>query len=347
MANRKKIGAFTPEQATDLIAFMREAKASGLHKRQVTTPIPDTPESYRVNIFNDSAEQIPAYACMQVDGTFQLGNQTYIKVIKPDKTDGVYLFNNDRAIYKKSTTNAMPWGVVRMLTNIDDPVFDPGAQFVAVPGQWYIEEGDGPFVGFGPDKNKKKVIKGRIAAAGGGGGTGSQVIEFTIIDPSSASSESTSGSSSVDEELCGNQVYDAPESIMANVTRRPCGVPIVYGEDDAGNVEVHDRLESFLFERSLEAVVGKKGLAVLMSGNADDPSSASSGGSSSAELPCEWVIIWIDWFRWVRVQTNTVVGADRITFSYKNVKVWDDCKLADEVVIGTDCDEASSTSSAV
>ena len=346
MANRKKIGAFTPEQATDLIAFMREAKAAGLHKRQVATPIPDTPESYRVNIFNDSAEQIPAYACMQVDGTFQLGNQTYIKVVKPDKTDGVYLFNNDRAIYKKSTTNAMPWGVVRMLTNVDDPVFDAGTQFVAVPGQWYVEEGNGPFVGFGPDKNKKKVIKGRIAAAGGGGGTGSQVIEFTIIDPSSSSSTATA-SSSFDEELCANQVYDAPGSIMANVTRRPCGVATVYGEDDAGNVEVHDRLESFLYERSLASVIGKKGLAVLMSGPAEDESSGSSSISSSADFPCEWVIIWIDWFRWIRVQTNTVVGADRITFSYKNVKVWDDCKLADEVVIGADCDPASSTSSVV
>jgi len=320
MANRKKIGAFTPEQASDLITFMREAKAAGVHKRQTATPIPDTPESYRVNIFNDSAEQIPAYACMQVDGTFQLGNQTYIKVIKPDKTDGVYLFNNDRAIYKKSTTNAMPWGVVRMLTNIDDPVFDPGAQFVAVPGQWYIEEGDGPFVGFGPDKNKKKVIKGRIAAAGGGGGTGSMVVFQFDEDEYETKSESVPA-------LCSQKSPVEEGSHRVWVINAPCGGS-VQGMDDQGYITVNDPGE-FLKDRDYRSLSGKIGFAALMGG---EPEYENASGA------CQWVITWINFFREMTIIQNIIFQEDRIVLKRRKIVVWDDCSLPDEEILGADCD---------
>jgi len=335
------IGFLTPQQARETWDTIKLLRSSGLLRNLSSFSRPDDPGIHPVWVKNTSGEEIPPFACMQVDGTEVVGELTYVLVKKPDAIDSQYLFNHDTAIEIDGYGMSLPWGVVRMIGSSTAP----NEQFGATIGDWGVQIQDGgPFVVFGPDNTRDGIVKGRIAATGGGG-TGSQVIEFTILDPSSASSTATA-SSSVDEELCANQVYDAPSSIMANVTRRPCGVTTVYGEDDAGNVEVHDRLESFLCERSLADVVGKKGIAVLMSANADEPASASSG-SSSAEIPCEWVIIWIDWFRWIRVQTNTIVGSDRITFSYRNVKVWDDCKLADEVVIGTDCDEASSTSSAV
>jgi hypothetical protein len=211
----------------------------------------------------------------------------------------------------------MPWGVVRMLTNIDDPVFDPGAQFVAVPGQWYIEEGDGPFVGFGPDKNKKKVIKGRIAAAGGGGGGSMVVFEF---DEDEYETESV-------PTLCSEKSPTENVFYRVRVISAPCGGS-VQGMDDEGYISVNDPGE-FLKDRDYRDLPGRIGFANLVSG---EPEYEGTAGD------CQWVITWINFFREITIIQNIIFQEDRIVLKRKKIVVWDDCFLPDEEILGADCD---------
>jgi hypothetical protein len=316
MVERKRIGGFTPEQSSELIAFMREAKASGVFKKTQAAPDIAAPEAYRVAIFNDSDETIPAYGCMQIDGTFELGNQTYVKVIKPNKTDGVYLFNNDAAIYKKSTTNAMPWGVVRMLTDVDEPSFDAGAEFAPVVGQWYVEEGPGPFVGYGPDKNKKKVIKGRIAAGSGGSSN------FVIFEFDEDEYEDNEGP----PELCADKSPTDATSHRVFVTNNPCGGSVP-GIDDEGYITVTDPGE-FLKDRDYRDLPGRVGFAQRVSSDNDYEYSESS---------CQWVIVWINFFREITMIKDIIFEVNQIRIKREKIVVWDNCRLPDEIITGADC----------
>jgi hypothetical protein len=176
----------------------------------------------------------------------------------------------------------------------------------------------------------------------GGGGSGS-IIEFEILDESSSSSSEGSGDPGESMD-CSERAYDAPAFTRATVIERPCGVSRVPGEVD-GVVTVHDtEAGKFLEDREAGALAGKRGFAVRMTGE-DLGSTSGSSGSSGDDDGCRWVIIWINWFRWLRVQTDTIYGEDEITNKYSNIKVWDECKLPDEVIQGADCYEQGSGSS--
>jgi hypothetical protein len=179
---------------------------------------------------------------------------------------------------------------------------------------------------------------------GGGGGTSTgSVIEFEILGESSSSSSEGSGDPG-ESMACSERAYDAPAFTRATVIARPCGVSRVPGEVD-GAVTVHDTESGkFLEDREAGALAGKRGFAVRMTGE-DLGSTSGSSGSSGDDEGCRWVIIWINWFRWLRVQTDTIYGEDEITNKYSNIKVWDECKLPDEVIQGADCYEQGSGSS--
>jgi hypothetical protein len=75
----------------------------------------------------------------------------------------------------------------------------------------------------------------------------------------------------------------------------------------------------------------------------DEPAETSSSSSAAG---CEWVIVYIDFHRWVTVITDFLVEDNQIRIKKKNISVWDDCKLPDEIIVGADCPEPSSSSSA-
>jgi hypothetical protein len=187
----------------------------------------------------------------------------------------------------------------------------------------------------------------------GSGGGGISAIEFEITDAGSAStsvSTSSSSSSEGDSTLCDDQANDAPDTATARVIRRPCGVATVPGEE-GGFVTVYDSAAGgFLKERQAEELAGKRGFAIYLSNPDYEPPEASSSSSSSisssidTEPRCQWIIIWIDWFRTVTGVKDIIFGESTITVERHNFKVWDECDLADEIIEGTDCDEGSSSS---
>ena len=196
-----------------------------------------------------------------------------------------------------------------------------------------------------PPKNPRHP---RRRATGGG----SPVIEFEITDVGSVSesTSSTSGeSSSSDSTLCDDRADDAPLSVTAKVIRRPCGLAVVPGEE-GGEVTIFDSAAGeFLAERQAAELEGKKGFAVYLS-NPDYVEPEASGSSSESvsvsDVPkCQWVITWINWFRWTTGVKDVIVGDGSIKIERHNFKTWDECDLEDEVIEGTDCEEDSSSGS--
>ena len=169
----------------------------------------------------------------------------------------------------------------------------------------------------------------------------SDFVVFTIVDYSSsfeASSEPSSNS-----ELCENRRYDAPTEVVADVTYRPCGVSRVPQETDAGQIVVHDLLGSFLAEREAYDIVGKMGVAHLVT---DDNST-----SDTSDDTCKWMITFIDWWRWrdvmidLEMGTHPDTGAAVLIKKYERLLVWDHCRLPNQYISLYECPPGDSGSS--
>jgi hypothetical protein len=114
------------------------------------------------------------------------------------------------------------------------------------------------------------------------------------------------------------------------------------GADENNLIEVHD-LIGICDNRDIRDIIGREGVAIRMS-NAEIES-ASSSSASSVNDDCIWVIVIVNFWRVVSVVTDIIFGEQEITVKRKNITVWDDCTLPDEVIEGVDCDETSSSSS--
>lgn len=107
---------------------------------------------------NDAAETIPAYACMEIDGTAEVDGQNYIKVKKPTSSAIAYLFNGPNAV-----TTSDPYGsaqrspVVKAYKN-SGTVTD-GDRWGPTVGQWYLTKGVGEYVAVGADDVETNVFK--------------------------------------------------------------------------------------------------------------------------------------------------------------------------------------------
>lgn len=205
------IGFFTTAQAKEVWEVVKLLRSSGILRRLSALTVPDDPGLHHVWIKNGSGETIPAFACMQVDGTTVVGDLTYVDVVKPTKLDGNYIFNHDNAIASGGYGMALPWGVVRMLgttTAVEN------GSYGATVGAWTVQaEPGGPFVVYGDDNTLTNVHRGRIGRDGGtlyrfaltaslSGGTASATIKDmagstiktdTIRDPESIFTELVSG----------------------------------------------------------------------------------------------------------------------------------------------------------
>jgi len=182
------IGAFTPEQAR--LLWQDYQKRQQLQPRIAhnfpVRRILDEPSPHRVFVLNTSSEIIPAYGCMQVIGTSEVGERTCVEVRKPTSTEGEFLLNSQFPIPVTSDVEpietgvgwAYRFGVVRMLGEDPSPA---GQQYIASPGSWEVVPGDGPFFVYGPDSLGERVQIGRI---GDGGSSGGDVIEYVILSMS-------------------------------------------------------------------------------------------------------------------------------------------------------------------
>lgn len=336
----EKIGAFSPENAKMILEVVRYLRANGMvinggQKKDLLSP-PD-PAFPPIIFRNDSGEEIPPYACMQITGTDIQEDRTIFIVEKPVDIFGEfgpYLFNLHRPIEEdKYGTGDAGLEVIALSSS---PTASAGTRFGPEIDSWSIvERKNGQFNQCGESAIGESTARILVGEAVKG-----FTIEFEITAISSSSSSEGSLGSSDDPLLCSARKKDAPSSVEARVTRRPCGVDVVPGEVDGFVTVVDSPAGKFLKDREASDLEGKQGFATHMSKSGDDSNSTSSGDDD-----CEWVITWIDWHVERQFVTDVIFGGNTITIERANAKVWDYCELPDEVIEGTDCVEASSAAS--
>lgn len=154
------IGTFTPEQARLIWQDYQSRQQLQPHiARNFPRRRPiDEPSPHRVFVTNASGEEIPAYGCIQIAGTTEIGGRTCLEVAKPDTLFGHYLFNSQFPIAAGKHGWAYRFGVVRML---GAPPTEP-TYYVPIVASWEIEEGDGPFLVYGSDSVTDGALIGRI-----------------------------------------------------------------------------------------------------------------------------------------------------------------------------------------
>jgi hypothetical protein len=309
------IGGFTPAQAQEVWNTTKLLRSSGLLRNLSNIPLPDDPGLSQVHIKNDSGEEIPAFACLEILGTEVIDNRTFLKVTKPTRTNAKYIFNHDRKVVIDGLGIALAWGVVRML---GEPPDEP-KQYGPTIGQWTVEENSsGPFVVYGQDAYSEDVVKGRITGSGGG----AQVIQFSLVGQEDEPYDYEYGG----DELCENRDNALPP-YYGEVRRTACGASRpVFGEDYEGIVELADDL-GLLANRDRKQLSGKIGIAALIKDTEDEYGE------------CYWCIVYIDFHREIQIITDIVFQDNKIVIERKLVKVWDDCVLPDEEIEGIDCVE--------
>lgn len=180
----------------------------------------------------------------------------------------------------------------------------------------------------------------------GSGGESGEYVVFTLEDgeSSSGSAFASSGSSSGDDDAlpddCASRI-PAVGPFIGRVVHRSCGMATVPGERPDGTIELIDWV-GIMNDRDYRDIVGRTGWAVRMGG--PDESGSDSGSGSGREPTCVWMIAWVDFWRVVKVVSDVIVGEKSITIKYRNLTVWDDCGLPDDVHEGIDCEESSSAS---
>ena len=256
-------GVFSVDDAIEILAVVRAIRASGLLKdlgprnaKKGTVRTAETPIYFR----NDSGETAPPYACLQVTGTEENGEQNYCTIDKPADTDassGEYIFNGHFAVPDGEFGTSQPGRFVRAIKS--DGTSTAGDKWNPVVGQWTIEKSDsGRFVMAGDDDISTDVARVFI-----GDGTGAGSIEYEII------STSTAGSSSP---------YNGLKVASVTIKGAPCSRSSLIGT----TVDVVDH-SGCIFDLTSEQLAGVWGWA----SERVFPSLAS-GASSGTLTPCHW-----------------------------------------------------------
>jgi hypothetical protein len=159
-----------------LIEAARQVPALQARIRQLELRTDNSPQWH---VHNDSGEEIPAYACMQVTGTEELYEQTYLLVDKPADTDGTagwFVFNGPNAIATGDEGTIQKGPVYRGFKNVGTA--SGGESWQPVVGQWYIESGGSQFVAAGDDNVDDDVV--RVFIPGGGGGAATKFYRYRL-----------------------------------------------------------------------------------------------------------------------------------------------------------------------
>lgn len=146
------LGIYSKKNAELILEVVRYLRDNGfvVGKGRTVPSIQPIPEIIPVR--NDSGEAIPKYACMQVTGTVEHGNQNYIKVVKPVDASGAsggYLFNGHAEIEIGGYGVAQDGLEVRAITDGSSVVC--GEKWQPTVGEWTVEPGGVAFSAIGED----------------------------------------------------------------------------------------------------------------------------------------------------------------------------------------------------
>lgn len=162
-----RIGAYTPETAKmihDVVSYLRNSgfvvQRPGRETHMFPTPAP-------IYVRNDTGEEIPAFGCLQTNGTVEDSGQNYVKVIKPTDInggDGWYLFNGIAPIEIGGYGIAHDGPLVRMLT--EGSTVTNGAKWAPMVSAFTVEpDVGGIFTAVGPDDIETDVMRGFVLAS--------------------------------------------------------------------------------------------------------------------------------------------------------------------------------------
>jgi len=164
-----RIGAYSPETAKAIFDVFKYLQASGFTIHLPDRTIADTYQPAPIYIRNDSGEEIPRFACLQVTGSVELNGQNYITVDKPTDVTGDagwYLFNGFAAVEIDGYGIAHDGPLVRMLT--DGSAVACGDRWRPTISQWYVTPAaSGIFSAVGEDDIDTNVMRGLIMGMAG------------------------------------------------------------------------------------------------------------------------------------------------------------------------------------
>lgn len=164
-----RIGVMTPDTAKLVIATVNYLRQSGF---VIARPGQDPGRIHQlapIYIRNDSGEEIPRFACLQVTGAVDTGGQNYITVVKPVDVTGAagwYLFNGFGAVEIDGYGIAHDGPLVRMLTSGAAVVC--GDRWRPTISQWYVTpSASGIFSAIGEDDIDTNIMRGLIMGMAG------------------------------------------------------------------------------------------------------------------------------------------------------------------------------------
>lgn len=166
------VGVFSPQQAREILEAVRMLKGSPLVTQRGKTEANYSLERQVYIVKNESTEAVIPFGCMQVTGTEDKHDRTYLLVNKPadvDGTSGHYLFNGPNEIEADGGTgNGFAGPLIRAAT--DETTITAGDKFQPIVDSWKIEAGGDLIIAAGQDFIREEgVMKAFIAATGGGG----------------------------------------------------------------------------------------------------------------------------------------------------------------------------------
>jgi len=155
-----RLGVFREPDAELILKVVRYLVDNGFvvgHGRTTTRPMPTIPI---IPVRNDSGVAVPAWACMQITGTVEYGNQNYITIDQPTDNSGEaggFLFNSQSEIAIGGYGIAHDGPVVRMLTDGSSVV--AGDRWRPIVNAWTVEPGGSQFSAIGDDDIGTDVMR--------------------------------------------------------------------------------------------------------------------------------------------------------------------------------------------
>ena len=156
----QRIGAFTPDEAREILSTVRWVQSSGIMKNAGQKKPNEKLERLSIYVKNTSGETAIPFACMQIVGVYQDGKRNFLEVDKPRdiiSKDGHYVFNGFHEIEDGKFGSAFADAVVRVAS--DETVFNSGDGFGPIKNSWKVEKGGDLLIAAGIDEVRDNVIK--------------------------------------------------------------------------------------------------------------------------------------------------------------------------------------------
>lgn len=152
------INSFDDRTTSDILQLVRDYRAgkiggsSGARSQTVEA-------SKEIYFTNDSGEEIPAYACMQITGTREISGQNYLVVDKPNGTGDItrFLFNSSRPVATDDFGLAQSSTILRGYKN--SGTITSGDRWGPTAGQWYLSKNGGAYSVVGADDVESNVFR--------------------------------------------------------------------------------------------------------------------------------------------------------------------------------------------